>query len=196
MKKLIITAAVSATFIMSPQAFAQASKFEGFSIGVALGSYSPTFEVQTSLSTRKADQSATGLGMTLNYDKAINSNMLLGFGMDIGLTNRKYGTLTGTSNEVEAKSNVGIYGTLGYAATDSFVAYGKIAMQSTNLQGSTGGNTTHTGPAFGVGAKYLFDKNWVGSLEYMNNTYEDVKQTGETDKLKSSSISIGIAYKF
>lgn len=195
MKKILIAAAVTATF-MSSQAFAQAKNFEGGYIGVNLVSASTTMEATLPGFSGKADASPTDLTLVLGYDFAVSDKVVLGVGVDVGMLTRKLGTVSGTTVDVETKSNVGVFGTLGYTVSDTVLVYGKIAQQSSNLKSSVGGNVYFNGPAFGLGVKALFDKNLEGSVEFMQNTYGDQTIGTETDKLKSTSFSIGVAYKF
>jgi outer membrane immunogenic protein len=196
MKKTAIVVAATAAVLFAPQAFAQAKNFEGASIGLQVRSVSTKLEATTAAVTSTADSTTQDLMLVLGYDFAVANSVVLGVGMDVGTLTRKLGTLSGSTTTAESKTNVGIFATAGYTVTDTVLVYGKIAQQGANVTSSIGGNVSFNGPAFGIGAKAMFGKNWQGTVEYLNSTYGEQKIGAETDKLKSTSLSVGVSYKF
>ncbi len=195
MEKTAIVIAATAAVLFAPPAFAQAQNFEGASAGLQVRSVSTKLEATGSRVTSTADSTTQDLMLVLGYDFAVSNKVVLGVGMDVGTLTRKLGTFSGSTVTNESKSNVGIFGTVGYTVTDTVLLYGKIAQQGTNVKSSTSGDVSFIGPAFGLGAKALFGKNWQGTAEYLQGTYGDKAFQGETDKLKSTSFSLGVSYK-
>eukprot|EP01041_Mallomonas_annulata_P040002 gene40002-63812_t len=98
MKKLLIASAIVATFV-TPQAFAQAKNFEGFSVLGGVNLVSGTTEVTSTVFNGSASESSQNLGLQAQYNFALGESFVLGLGANIGLGDLKAGVLSnGTTN--------------------------------------------------------------------------------------------------
>lgn len=198
MKKLIVAAAVLATFA-APQAFAQAKNFEGASAALSVNFAKTKTELSNSSSSLDASDTDQNAALQLQYGVALNEKFVLGLGATINIGDAKSGNLTvgNTAYQTKQKDTSSLYVAPGYAVTDSILAYGKLAYLSSKLSDGDGGSQTFNGGfGFGVGAQYLLNKNMFVQAEYISNKYDDQKIGTATLKLNSDVFSVGVGYKF
>jgi outer membrane immunogenic protein len=202
MKKLLIASAIVATFF-APQAFAQAKNFEGFSVLGGVNLVSGTTEVTSTVFNGSASESSQNLGLQAQYNFALGESFVLGLGANIGLGDLKAGVLSnGTANiTVKQKESSSIYIAPGFAASPTLLVYGKLAALNGKLEASSSTATTTqtlSGVGYGVGVQNYFNKNLFVQVEVLQNNYNDRSfvANNETDKGKSTALSIGVGYKF
>lgn len=122
------------------------------------------------------------VGVDLHPNFAIEA-MLAGGGSDDNLGD--YG------NTVKVKSSYGVFIKPKYALDDKFEVFGRIgyAKSKGEVTVPNGVNTTDEGDvAWGLGASYKFNKQWYGSMDYMN--YMD------KDGIKLNGFAINVGYRF
>ena len=192
MKKILIATATAAT-LFAPQAFAQAKSFEGFSItGNAVATRS-TFEVSTATLNGTASSNSTNFGLQGQYAWALSEKFVFGVGAQLGVGDVKVGTLTSSGSDIDivGKSWNSAYVAPGYAVSDTFLVYGKLAALSGELEARAGALTAKasgTGAGFGIGVQSLLTKNIFIQAEAASNIY--------SDKYKNTQLSLGVGYKF
>lgn len=189
MKKVLFIAASIA--IVAPQAFAQAKNFEGFSLGVNAES---TTSTATTLGT--GSDSATGGSLALQgqYLWPVNQQFLLGLGASYSPTSVNTGAVNGINFSSKNRTSVDLIP--GYAITPSAMVYGKLSALSGTAAALNATGTESTanlsGIGYGVGMRYLIDKNLFVQGDVSSNRYNDVGNNG----LSSTALAIGVGYKF
>ena len=194
MRKIGIVAALYGALV-APQAFAQSGNFQGLSAGLGLNVADSTAEsVVPGLSSKGTNTDANFL-LQLQYNIAVSEVMVLGFGGTANFGDLKAGTLT-PSNHVRIKDAYSLYVAPGYAFSNMWLGYGKVAYLSANTD--TEGVNTHFDGGYGVGfgVQALFGRNWFGQAEVMVNQYNDQSLPGEPDRLKSNVFSLSAGYRF
>ena len=194
MKKLLWAVAATAA-LASSQAFAQASGFEGFGIGLGVTSADSTTEYVhgTALSSTGNDNNAV---LQLQYNLALTDVFVLGLGGTANAGELKAGSIGG--NQYKLKDAYSLYVAPGVAFTRDWQAYAKLAYLNANLQDSMGHSySLSNGWGYGIGVQALFGKHWFGQLEYMVNQYKDRDAgAGDTIKLKSNVYALTAGYQF
>ena len=193
MKKIAIAAACLA--LATPQVFAQARSFEGFSLTANLESTKSTVDA---LGVSDSGNS-TGLGLQAQYTFAITNQFVLGVGATLGTVKRNTASASGLGADAYTKDNTSFDLTPGIAVTDSMVIFGKISALGGSLQIDSVPSASYslTGLGYGVGIKSMIDKNLFWQLVYDSNKYNDVTTAGGTTLTNKSTIfSLGVGYKF
>ena len=183
MKKLLIASAIVATFI-TPQAFAQAKNFEGFSVTAAVNSNNNSAELGN-----KVDASRANVGATAQYDFAIGNTFVVGLGASLGLNDFDI-----ASNAKLQNAN-SIFIAPGFAISNQTLVYGKIASVTAKADLS-GTSADISGIGYGIGARYFTSKNVFFQGEYVFNKYDDKKISSGTFKNQTGVLSLGVGYKF
>lgn len=190
MKKLLIATAIAATFV-TPQAFAQAKNFEGFSVLGALNTNVNKIDITvTSPSTRASEtKTASNIGLQAEYNIALGDTFVLGLGANAGLN--QYDIADG----VAMKNSVGVYITPGFAVSNNVLVYGKLASVSATVATSSV-SIDISGIGYGFGGRYFTSKNTFFQAEYIYNKYSDKTLSNGTVKNETNVLSLGIGYKF
>jgi opacity protein-like surface antigen len=189
MKKALLLAATVA--FITPQAFAQAKSFEGFSVGANLAVAKTTTEPAGFASE---SGNTTGLDLQGQYSFALAPQFVLGLGVTLGFGNNKAGTFAG--GEVVTKNRVAFDITPGYAISSTMLIFGKVSSLSADsvFTPVAGAETKDSlsGVGYGFGVRGLIDKNMFYQVGYDMNKYNEVN----TNKLSSNVLSLGVGYKF
>ena len=183
MKKLLIASAIVATFV-TPQAFAQAKNFEGFSVTGALNINSNKGEAVTAV-----DRTESNIGAIAQYDLALGQSFVLGLGVNFGLNDFSI------ASDAKLKNTYGLFVAPGFAVSKDTLVYGKIASVSAKAE-FTNSSVDLSGLGFGIGARYFSSKNVFFQAEYMSNKYDDKKVGTTTFKNQTGVLSFGVGYKF
>lgn len=196
MKKLIMTLSTCAASLLAPQVFAQSANFQGMSAAFGLNVADTRTEYAGGGISRSGSDTDSNVFLQLQYNAALNENIVLGFGGTVGIGDLKAGKL-GTSQSKET-GTYSLYVAPGYAFDSNWLGYGKIAYL--NAQASTdayGSANFDDGYGYGLGLQMLFNKHWFGQAEYMHHQYSDRSpSTGNTLKLQSDVYSLAAGYKF
>ncbi len=211
MKKLLLIAAMSAA--TTTPVFAQASNFEGFSAGLGLAAVGVSTKVSESY-----DGDSYGLslgkdnvipGVDLSYTKAIDSKLLVGFGVTYDLAKSKSGEFNlgeGGSIGLEAKNHYSVYVQPQYLLNNTTAVFAKLGYHQ--MKGSISGDYAaaftsekYNGIGYGVGIKTFIDKNLFVQVE---GQIVDFKQKSfdygdgyiVSYKPKSTAGIVTLGYKF
>nr|WP_315480661.1 outer membrane beta-barrel protein [uncultured Rhodoferax sp.] len=183
MKKLLIASAIVATFV-TPQAFAQAKNFEGFSVTAAVNANNNSAEL-----ANKVDASRANVGVIAQYDFTIGNTFVIGLGASLGLNDFDI-----ASNAKLQNAN-SIFIAPGIAVSNQTLIYGKIASITAKADLS-GTSADISGIGYGIGARYFTSKNVFFQGEYVFNKYDDKKTALGTFKNQTGVLSLGVGYKF
>lgn len=202
MKKLLIASTVAATFF-APQAFAQAQNFEGPSLTASVNFATGTTEVASNTFNGTSTESSQNLALQAQYNFALGNQFVLGLGLTLGVGDLKAGTwvMSGVNVVSKQKESSSVYIAPGFAATPSLLVYGKLAALQSKVEASSptaSVSATFSGVGYGAGVQSYFSKNIYAQVELMQNNYADRYFTlnNETDKGKSTALTIGVGYKF
>jgi opacity protein-like surface antigen len=175
---------------VSSSAFAQSQNFEGF--GIALDYSLNSITDKTSPDASQSNTSRSGVpSITADFNKALSGNVLIGaYGTyDLGTTDTS-NTDPDATHPIEAGAK------LGYAFTDSLLAYVKLGYSWSKFS-SPGYYQWLNGPSYGVGAEYLLTKSIFTRLEVSQQNYKSVGwNDGSSDKIWINSGTISIGYRF
>lgn len=206
MKKLLLVAALS---VATTSVFAQASNFEGFSAGLSISAVGNNTKVSDNSGysfTLGKDNVIPGID--LSYSKAIDSKMLIGFGLTYDLAKSKSGEIAGGGDTIglEAKNHYSVYVQPQYLLNNTTAVFGKLGYHQMkgSISGDYAANFTsekYNGFGYGVGIKTFIDKNLFVQVE---GQIVDFKQKsfdyGGGDvvsyKPKSTAGIITLGYKF
>jgi opacity protein-like surface antigen len=190
MKKLLIATTVAAA-LFSPQAFAQANNFQGFSVafGVNLTNSDSTVSGATIPTITQADGNAD---VQAQYSLALGDKFVIGLGASTAIADYK---LAANAN---MKNSTSFFITPGYAVSDTLLVYGKLASLSGKFTVDVAnlGSADMTGTGYGVGVKSKMNKNLFAQGEVVLNQYDDKRTPLSSFKHKSTFVSIGIGYQF
>jgi opacity protein-like surface antigen len=196
MKNIFIATALAATFF-SPQAFAQAKNFEGFGLVGNVDFLNTDATSRTTTSSGSYGQSSANLGVQAQYNLALGSQFVLGFGAAYELTKPTTAKNSATGVTFKAKNLTTAFLAPGYAISDTLLVYGKIAGQSfTEENDSSSSTRAWSGTGFGGGFQTKLNTNWFVQGELMSYDFGSQTSGTATDKLGVTSATIGIGYKF
>lgn len=189
MKRTLLIAASVA--IAAPQVFAQAKNFEGFSLGLNAESTNS----QTTLTGTGSDSNTMGsLAAQAQYTMALGPQFTLGLGATAAPASLNAGAVNGISYSTKNRASFDV--TPGYAVSDTTLVYGKLSALTgtSSAVDATGAETTANlnGFGYGVGVRYLLDKNFFVQGDINSNRYNDVNGTS----LSSTALAVGVGYKF
>lgn len=196
MKKSIFAVSIAAIFF-TPQVFAQAKNFEGFSGGVNLNIASTTTDASTSGVTLSGSDSDNNTAVQVQYTAALNDKYTVSFGATVGLSPLKAGKISTIS--FKAKDTNSLFVAPGYAMTNSTLLYGKLSAVSATGEASTSAgsdSTSLSGVGYGAGIQTLLTKNVYLQAEYAQTNYAEKTFSGVSFKPKTSQFTIGVGYKF
>lgn len=193
MKKLLIATAV-ATTLFAPQAFAQAKNFEGWSLGANVQNTKTTTEVTTGNLRGTSDGASSNLALQGGYAWALGDSFVLGLNLALGFGENKAGTAIDGTTEFTTKTRATWSLEPGFAVSNSVLIYGKLTANGAMNVTTNNTDKTITGNGFGLGVRYLVNKNF-----YVQGAYDSVGEyTGAYTNVKQSStaFSLGVGYKF
>lgn len=195
MKKLLIASAIAATSF-SPQAFAQAKNFQGFSVlgGLNVATSKYDFNANPGSTSFSTSKTATNVQAQAEYGFAVSNSVLVGVGVTLGLSDLSFGTPPTATDEVKLKDNASVYVAPGLALSESTLLYGKLA--SVSGTASSNGTASLSGLGYGIGARFLTGKNVFFQAEYLYTKFDDKSNTSGTAKPESGAFSFGVGYKF
>ena len=196
MKKSILIAASTAVMALAtPQAFAQAKSFEGFSVGL---NYSSVRTEQTLTTPTTGISSSVSDGysnLQAEYIFAINESYVFGIGGTFGLSPLKGATWP--SSETFAKDIYTVDFQPGYAVSSTTLLYGRLSYSSSTGY-SSNGTTTSTADAsgYGFGVRQLLTPKFYVQADYTRQKLNE-RTTGTTvGNGTSNALSLGIGYQF
>ncbi len=184
MKRLLSSVAVAAASLAAPQAFAQASNFEGFSVTGALNLNNNSAEL-----TSKSDASRSNVGVSAQYNFSIGSAFVVGLGASVGLNDFDI------ASDAKLQNANSLYIAPGIAIDSQTLIYGKLASVTAKAV-ITGTSADISGVGYGIGARYFTNKNVYFQGEYVFNKYDDKKTSFGTFKNQTGVLSLGVGYKF
>lgn len=200
MKKVLIATAV-ATALAVPQAFAQASNFAGFSLGLNANFVSSSTELSGGTTGKLGDTTQIA-SLEGAYGFNMGGRGVLGLGLTYNLGDLKGGS-AGTT-EFKGKDMYSVYLAPGYALSNDTLLYGKLAYVAAKGQVSSVGFPTDSqnfdGVGYGAGARALLSKNLYLQVEFMQAQYnkKTISSGGSSVDFKpfSTTGTIGLGYKF
>lgn len=195
MKKLLIASAIAAASF-SPQAFAQAKNFEGFSVlgGLTAANSKYDFNANPGSTSFSTSKTAANVQLQAEYGFAVSNSVVLGLGIMAGLGDLSFGTPPTATDEVKLKDNLSVYIAPGVALSNSTLLYGKLA--SASATASSNGTASLSGLGYGIGARFLTGKNMFLQAEYVYTKFDDKSNSTGTAQPNSAAFSFGIGYKF
>lgn len=186
MKKL----AILLWALSMPIAYGQSQNFEGFGL-----SFDYSLNVITDKTSPDASQSNTSRSgvpsITADYYMSLTDKVLVGaYGTyDLGTTDTS-NTDPNATHPIEAGVK------LGYALTDSLLAYAKLGYSWSKFS-APGYYQWINGPSYGVGAEYLITKSVFTRVEVSQQNYRSISWSdGSSDKVWINSGTISIGYRF
>lgn len=188
MKRALFIAATMA--IAAPQVFAQANSFEGFSIGANAETAAAT---TTLIGTASDTNTDTGLALQAQYTFALAPQFTLGVGATLGTNTLKTGAINGVTYSTKDKASFDLVP--GYAISDTTLLYGKLSALSGTVAADANGvgsSSSLSGVGYGLGVRYLINKNVFVQGDINSNRYNDVNTTG----LSETTYAFGVGYKF
>lgn len=196
MKKLIIALSTCAASFVAPQAFAQSAHFQG--LGAALGlnvADTRTEIVGVPVPASDTDNDTNAI-LQLQYNAALNENVVLGVGASVNMGDLKAGSYSTT--QLKEKDTWSFYVAPGYAFNNNWLGYLKLAYVNAKVKNSAGDSVNFDdGYGYGLGLQMLFNKHWFGQVEYMHDQFSDrTPPGGGTLKLRAEVVSLSAGYKF
>jgi len=177
-------------FFLSCSAFAQSQNFEGFGL-----SFDYSLNVITDKTSPDASQSnisRSGVpSITADYYMSLTDKLLVGaYGTYDLVTTDTSNTDPNATHPIEAGVK------LGYALTDSLLAYAKLGYSWSKFS-APGYYQWINGPSYGVGAEYLLTKSVFTRVEVSQQNYKSINwNDGSSDKVWINSGTISIGYRF
>ena len=193
MKKVLAIAAAMAAFT-APQAFAQASQFEGFSLGANL-----EFDNASSSASDGTSDGAnnTAASVQARYDWALGHNFVLGLGATMNTGNRKAGTYAnGAGAYLNNRYSLDVMP--GYVLGKDLLLYGKVSSVAATATADDGATSTSLqGLSYGIGLRGMMNRNLYWQAGIDTYRFNDASfATGTTASLKGSVVGLGMGYKF
>ncbi|MEA9980512.1 outer membrane beta-barrel protein [Herbaspirillum sp. RTI4] len=177
-----------ALLAISPTAFAQSQNFEGVGVSLDYG----LFAIKDKSTPGSSITSNSGIpAVTLDYYHAVTDKVLLGgyFTYDL-VSSDTYGSDPDAQHPMELGAKAA------YAVTDSLIGYVKLGYAWTRFS-SPGFYQIMRGPAFGIGAEYLWTKNIFTRVEIARQNYKQVNWSdGTADKVNIDSYTVSVGYRF
>lgn len=189
---------VAVATLSATQAFAQAKKFEGLSLGVNADAARTSSERVTSGAPSSDTANATDADFQVQYAWGLGHQFVMGVGATLGASSLKAGTVGATEYVLKDRYSVDFLP--GLAVSDSTLVYAKLAYltaRSTETSAGVESANVINGYGYGLGVRALMDKSWYVQAAYDINKYDE-KRTSPTVTLKSDSylFSLGVGYKF
>ena len=192
MKKLWVSVA-GLVMLASAPAWGQAKNFEGLSVGMNVNATNSTLDISYpgfSGSTSASDASAS---MQLQYNFVPSETLVLGVGLDLGLSQIKVGSLPG--NDYKFKNLTSLYAVLGTPVSKDSLVYAKLSSNSLTAEDG-GGSHDFNGYGFGLGFQNNLNKNLYWQLGYDQVNFSSYDPAGSSFKPKYSAFTLGLGYRF
>lgn len=202
MKVFKLIAATSVVMACStPQAFAQAKNFEGFS--AVLGANAASSKTNMRFHSG-GDYSGSGSGtyasLQAQYAFAVTDKVVLGVGATAALNSYSLGSIFTTINlDGTQKQQMSVDLIPGYAVSEAALVFGRISYIDSKSSSAGSLGTTEkdsNGIGYGLGLRMMANKNLFWQVEYGSNAYSDITTAFATSKITSSVLSLGVGYKF
>ncbi len=190
MKKLAIVIAATAAAVFAPNAFAQASNFQGFSVAGGLNVSNSTSEITRSGLTATSSGTSNNIDAQVQYALAFGEKFVVGLGVSVGLTDYDIAA------DTKMKNTTGFFVTPGYALSDTLLAYGKVGAINGKFAIDNSISTDMSGIGYGLGVKSKMNKNLFLQGELVLNQYDDKTVSTDTFKSKATFLSFGVGYQF
>jgi outer membrane immunogenic protein len=203
MKKILIATAIAASCI-TPQAFAQAKNFEGFSVAGNVNLISATTEISVpGASLNGVGQQATTASLQAAYSFVLTDVFLLSLGGTYNLADVDAGTATVApySGAFKLQKGASLYVEPGYALSDKTLAYAKVSYNTGTLKAEESGASITkdiNGAGVGFGFRTLLSKNLFLQVEASRIQFNSARFDGDVVDFKTGATvgSVGIGYKF
>jgi outer membrane immunogenic protein len=190
MKKLLIASAIAATFV-TPQAFAQAKNFEGFSVSAGTMTLTSSYTGTSGALVSTGGATDSNLGVQAQYAWALGDTFVLAAGAQAGVGDFKADSAGGKINNVSA-----LYIAPGIAISNTVLLYGKLASVNYSFSNSNGGYS-NSGNGYGMGVQIFFSKNVFFQGEYLSMKPADTTfNTWTVSAGNSSMTTLNVGYKF
>ncbi len=176
-------------WLLSSSVFAQSQNFEGFGLAV---DYSVNSITDKSSPDGGSATSRSGIpSITADFYKALTDTFLLGAYATYDLV-----TTDTSGGDPDAHHPFEAGGKIGYAFTDSLIAYVKLGY-SWSKYSSPGYYAWLQGPSYGLGAEYLITKNIFTRAEISQQNYKNINWSdGTSDKVNINSYGFSLGYRF
>lgn len=201
MKKILITAAVAATFF-APQVFAQTRSFEGFSVGLNLNAATASSEISGAGFFNKNGDTTTTAGIQAAYGFPLGDAFVFGIGASYDFGDLKMGSTSasGVGYELKGKERYSVYFEPGFMIANSSMVYAKIGYQGMRgeINSSTGQSLgdDYFGAGYGAGIRTMVNKNVYLQAEFVQLYFDEKTQNGVRAKPSATVGTIGMGYKF
>jgi outer membrane immunogenic protein len=190
MKKLLIASAIAATFV-TPQAFAQAKNFEGFSVSAGTMTLTSSYVGTIGATVATGGATDTSLGLQGQYALALGDSFVLAAGVQAGL-----GEFKADAGSGRIKNVVVAYVAPGLAVSNNVLIYGKLASVNYDFSNAAGGYS-NSGTGYGLGVQVLFGKNAFFQGEFMSVKPADTKYNGWAVTAGNTGVTtLTVGYKF
>lgn len=200
--KKIHFAAIAAALLIAPQAWAQASHFTGWSLGLKLDSATTWTEFIGGGTSAKISDASQNASLQAAYSAALANHGVLGFGVTYSFGDLKAGSIDvgGRSVDFKLKNMYSVYVEPGYVLNDSWLAYAKLGYYGVrNGEESVDGVTaskTFGGLGYGVGMRTMLDKKLYLQIEFTQADYNRKTPDFGAYRSMTSTGSIGLGFKF
>ena len=207
MKKVLVFSLITAAFAVP--AFAQTTKFEGYSVAMSAAVLDGNINLQqTDTPSVSFGRTRVSTALDVAYSKAVNSNWVLGFGASAALDDPGIVDVVMLSGKLKGQKS--LYVQPAYVLTSSTAVYAKVAYNSANIEIGAGmnpgsesiSNSIH-GTGLGLGIKSFLSDNMFVQVEMMNTNYgaftsDVVGGAGSAASFTPSTKSVGFAigYRF
>lgn len=189
MKKIAAAALLAAALSASP-ASAQ-SAFQGFHVGVNAGATMSDVEADFGTKFDLATQGFIG-GGSVGYMFSLSRGWLLDVEAMVD-----YAKADGKFFDTKIEQGLGYGGalSLGYMIAPNNAVYGKLGFEMRDFK-AAGVTKSFDGFQIGGGSRWALDANWSLKAEYLYTMYQSSSIGGISVKPSSSSIRIGVDYRF
>lgn len=145
--------------------------------------------VITPASTSSESRTETNIGVQAEYGLALGESFVLGLGATLGLSEFN------ASNSIKIKNANSFYLTPGFAISKDTLIYAKLASVSATAYDSSA-SIDISGTGYGIGVRYLNNKNVFFQVEYTSNKYDDKVYSNGRVKNETGTLALGVGYKF
>lgn len=198
----ILCAATVAVFLITPQAWAQADQFSGWSLGLNVNSASAWTEFIGGGTATKISDRSQNASLQAAYGAVLGRHGVLGFGVTYSLGDLKAGSVSagGRSVDFRLKNLYSLYVEPGYAVSDSWLAYAKLGYFGVRNGEESVDGVTHSktfgGLGYGLGIRTMLDKNLYLQIEFIQADYNRKTVDFGTYRSMTSTGSVGLGFKF
>lgn len=191
-KKIMVIAGI----IFSANAFAQAEKFAGASVGLNTGFNKESININTVTNYAQTDNTPSNINAS--YTFAVSPSMTLAVGMNYDLTTSTVIPSSQTGDtDYQLKNHYSVNIEPGYAFSESTLGYVKLAYHNAKgYYSSSSVDQSATGTGYGFGAKYLLSENLFLNFEFQTIKYNSYTVSTYSIEHKTQLTTFGIGYKF